>query len=106
MRTRPFPAKYRLRNGTVTVSTRETISRYLPNRQTGKSWEAFDRFPVDEHVLLYIYPARDWTVDLDDACSMRHGLGFGFPFRFGTLNFVVNGRRFSWGAQTISVALI
>jgi len=71
--------------------------------------EAFDRFPADEHVLLYL-PRNgkleeiniDETLDLRAHCPERF-----FAFKTDRLlNFVANGRRFSWGAPKIAVALI
>lgn len=71
--------------------------------------EAFDRFPADEHVLLYLpRNGKLDAIDIDDILDLRvRGPERLFAFKTDRLlNFVVNGRRFSWGAPTISVALI
>lgn len=71
--------------------------------------EAFDRFPADEHELLYLpRNGKLDAIDIDDTLDLRaRGPERFFAFKTDRLlNFVVNGRRFSWGAPTISVALI
>ena len=71
--------------------------------------DAFDQLPTDEHVLLYL-PRREKleVIELDDTIDLRtRGPERFFAFKSDRLlNFIVNGRRFSWGASTISVALI
>ena len=71
--------------------------------------ESFDRHPADEHVLLYL-PRNEKLaeIDLHDTLDLRaQGPERFFAFKADRLlNFVVNGRRFSWGAPTISAALI
>ena len=71
--------------------------------------EAFDRNPSDEHVLLYL--PRDGkleAIELDETLDLRlRGPERFFAFKTDRLlNFVVNGRRFSWGAETISTTLV
>lgn len=71
--------------------------------------EAFDRFPADEHVLLYLpRNGKLEEIDIDETLDLRtRGPERFFAFKTDRLlNFVANGRRFSWGAPTISVALI
>jgi len=70
--------------------------------------ETFERFPADEHVLLYL--PRDGkleTVDLDETVDLKErGPERFFAFKTDRmLNFVVNGRRFAWGANKIPVDL-
>jgi len=71
--------------------------------------ETFDRLPADEHVLLYLPRNEKLSeIDIDDTIDLRaRGPERFFAFKSDRLlNFVVNGRRFSWGAPTISVVLI
>lgn len=71
--------------------------------------DAFERHPVDEHVLLYLpRNGKLEEIDIDETIDLRvRGPERFFAFKTDRLlNFVVNGRRFSWGAPTISVALI
>jgi len=71
--------------------------------------ETFDRVPADEHVLLYLPRNGNLEeIDIDETIDLRaRGPERFFAFKTDRLlNFVVNGRRFSWGAPTISVALI
>ncbi|MTI02124.1 multiubiquitin domain-containing protein [Roseibium sp. RKSG952] len=71
--------------------------------------DAFDQSPADEYVLLYL-PRRKKleVIELDDIIDLRaRGPERFFAFKTDRLlNFIVNGHRFSWGASTISVALI
>lgn len=106
----PIPAtkKYRLRlwNG-EDFDEKRTIDDAEP---TGRQiLEAFERFPADEHVLLYL--PRDGKleeVEIDETLDLRaQGPERFFAFKTDRLlKLVVNGRRFSWGAQTISVEMI
>jgi len=71
--------------------------------------ETFERFPADEHVLLYL--PRDGkleTIDLDETIDLKErGPECFFAFKTDRLlNFVVNGRRFAWGASKIPVDLV
>ncbi len=71
--------------------------------------EAFERFPANEYELLYLpRNGKLDAIDVDETLDLRaHGPERFFAFKTDRLlNFVVNGRRFSWGAPTISVALI
>lgn len=71
--------------------------------------EAFDRFPADEHQLLYLpRNGKLEAIDLDETLDLRaSGPERFFAFKSDRLlNFVVNGRRFGWGAPMIAVALI
>tara|TARA_R110000850_G_scaffold42162_2_gene108466 strand:- start:3179 stop:4321 length:1143 start_codon:yes stop_codon:yes gene_type:complete len=71
--------------------------------------EAFERLPADEHVLLYLPRSGTLeTVDLDELIDLRErGPERFFAFKTDRLlSFVVNGRRFSWGNDQISVELI
>ncbi|UWQ57289.1 multiubiquitin domain-containing protein [Leisingera caerulea] len=71
--------------------------------------EAFDRLPADEHVLLYLpRNGKLEEISIDETLDLRErGPERFFAFKTDRLlNFVANGRRFSWGAQQISVALI
>jgi hypothetical protein len=70
--------------------------------------EAFERFPADEHVLLYLpRNGKLEEITIDETLDLRErGPERFFAFKTDRLlNFVANGRRFSWGASTISVAL-
>lgn len=71
--------------------------------------ETFDRLPADEHVLLYL--PRGGTlesIDLDETIDLcERGPERFFAFKTDRLlNFMVNGRRFEWGATTISPELV
>ncbi|WP_310622407.1 multiubiquitin domain-containing protein [Flexibacterium corallicola] len=71
--------------------------------------ETFDRLPADEHVLLYLpRHGKVETVELDETVNLRErGPERFFAFKSDRLHyFVVNGRRFAWGASSISVSLI
>ncbi len=71
--------------------------------------EAFDRFPADEYVLFYLpRNGKLEEIDIDETIDLRtRGPERFFAFKSDRhLNFVANGRRFSWGALTISVGLI
>jgi hypothetical protein len=67
--------------------------------------EAFDRLPADEHELLYLPRGGTVeTIDLDETIDLRErGPERFFAFKTDRLfNFMVNGRRFEWGAPSIS----
>ena len=71
--------------------------------------ETFERFPADEHVLLYL-PRGGMLepIELDETIDLRAREPERF-FAFKTdrlLNFVANGRRFAWGANKIPVELV
>lgn len=71
--------------------------------------ETFERFPADEHELLYL--PRDGKlepIELDETIGLRdRGPERFFAFKTDRLlNFVANGRRFAWGANKIPVELI
>lgn len=71
--------------------------------------EVFDRLPADEHVLLYLpRNGKLEEIDIDETLDLRErGPERFFAFKTDRLlNFVANGRRFSWGALTISESLI
>jgi len=71
--------------------------------------EVFDRLPADEHVLLYLpRNGKLEEIDIDETLDLRErGPERFFAFKTDRLlNFVANGRRFSWGAPTISESLI
>ncbi len=71
--------------------------------------EKFERFPADEHVLLYLPRSEKLqAIELDETIDLRaRGPERFFAFKTDRLfNFIVNGRRFSWGASEISVAII
>lgn len=71
--------------------------------------EAFDRTPADEHVLLYLpHNKKLREIEIDETLDLRaQGPERFFAFKTDRLlKFMVNGRRFSWGAQTISVEMI
>ena len=71
--------------------------------------ETFDCLPADEHVLLYLpRNGKLNEIDIDETLDLRvHGPERLFAFRTDRLfNFVVNGRRFSWGEPAISVDLV
>ena len=71
--------------------------------------EAFDHVPADEHVLLYLpRNGKLVEIDIDETLDLRtRGPERFFAFKTDRLlNFVANGRRFSWGAPTIAVVLI
>lgn len=71
--------------------------------------ETFERLPADEHVLLYLPRAGKLeTIDLDDTIDLRErGPERFFSFKTDRLlNFMVNGRRFAWGANKIPVDLV
>lgn len=62
--------------------------------------EAFDRHPADEHVLVYLPRKQKLDeIEIDDTLDLRaQGPERFFAFKTDRLlNFVVNGRRFSWG---------
>lgn len=71
--------------------------------------ETFEKFPADEYVLLYL--PRDGKlepIELDETVDLRErGPERFFAFKTDRLlNFVVNGRRFAWGANKIPVDLV
>lgn len=71
--------------------------------------ETFERFPADEHVLLYLpRNGKLEIIDLDETIDLReHGPERFFAFKTDRLlNFVVNGRRFAWGTNKISIELV
>lgn len=71
--------------------------------------ELFDRFPADEHALLFL-PRRGKleVIDLDETLNLRErGPERLFAFKADRLlYFVANGQRFSWGASDISAGLV
>ena len=71
--------------------------------------EVFERFPTDEHVLFYLpRNGKLEAIDLDKTLDLRErGPERFFAFKTDRLlNLVVNGRRFSWGAPTMSAGLV
>lgn len=109
-KTEPIPeaASYRIRlwDGDGFDEKRAMTNHKPTARQV---LETFERFPVDEHVLLYLpRHGKLNAIDLDEKIDLRET----GPERFFTfktdrlLNFVVNGRRFAWGADKIPVELV
>ena len=104
----PDAANYRLRlwNGDGFDEKRSLSDAEPTGRQI---LDAFDRLPTDEHVLLYL-PRHEKldVIELDDTIDLRaQGPERFFAFKSDRLlNFIVNGRRFSWGDSVISVAHI
>ena len=71
--------------------------------------ETFERFPADEHELLYLpRGGKLEPIELDETIGLRdRGPERFFAFKTDRLlNFVANGRRFAWGANKIPVELI
>lgn len=71
--------------------------------------ETFGRLPADEHELFYLPRGGTLkTIDLDETIDLRErGPERFFAFKTDRLlNFMVNGRRFEWGATTISTELV
>lgn len=71
--------------------------------------ETFERFPADEHELLYLPRGGKLDpIDLDETIDLRaRGPERFFAFKTDRLlNFIVNGRRFVWGSNNIPVELV
>lgn len=86
---------------------RRTVTHHLPTAR--QILETFERLPADEYVLLYLPRAGKLeTVGLDEKIDLRErGPERFFAFKTDRLlNFMVNGRRFAWGASKIPVELI
>lgn len=104
----PDAESYRIRlwDGDGFDEKRAIVDRKPTARQI---LETFERLPADEHVLLYL--PRDGkleTIDLDETINLKErGPERFFAFKTDRLlNFVVNGRRFAWGANKIPVDLV
>lgn len=98
--------KVRLWDGNA-FDEKRTIADQKPTAR--QILETFERFPADEHVLLYL--PRDGqleSIDLDETIDLRErGPERFFAFKTDRLlNFVVNGRRFAWGTNKISSELV
>ena len=71
--------------------------------------ETFERFPADEHVLLYLpRTGKLEAIDLNETIDLRErGPERFFAFKTDrVLNFMANGRRFGWGGASISAELV
>lgn len=98
--------KVRLWDGNA-FDEKRTIADQKPTAR--QILETFERFPADEHVLLYLpRGGKLEPIELDETIDLRaRGPERFFAFKTDRLlNFVANGRRFAWGANKIPVALV
>lgn len=109
-KTGPIPeaASYRIRLwGGDGFDEKRAITNQKPTAR--QVLETFERFPADEHVLLYLPRNGKLEVfDLGETIDLcERGPERFFSFKTDRLlNFVVNGRRFAWGANKIPIELV